>query len=170
MIAQKVKSVQDGIDSRVNDNLYCLSDLAQAIIREFADVQTWQLTALSTKVSMPKGIFAPLRNHAEAQKIADKQYVPEEVLEGLDDHVRASLKTKKRKSDRSAAQPRKKPKTTNGHTTPKAAKTRTPKKSRAGEIDSPTVQSAERRRSGRQSTSKNYAGMDESEDEEEDEE
>ncbi|GAM87345.1 hypothetical protein ANO11243_053680 [Dothideomycetidae sp. 11243] len=175
MIAQRVKSVQDGIDPSVNENLYCLSDLGQAIIREFADLHGWQLTALSSKTHMPKGIFAPLRNHAEAQQIADKQYVPEEVLEKLDDRVRASLKSKKRRPDGSAAAVRKRTKT-NGDVTSKAsrpqARTKTPKKTRdrargnSSPAASPAPESADRRRSTRQSNAKSYAELDDSEDEE----
>ncbi|KAF2150705.1 hypothetical protein K461DRAFT_229587 [Myriangium duriaei CBS 260.36] len=170
MIAQKVKSVQDGISASVNDNLYCLSDLAQAIIREFADVHGWQLTALSTKTHMPKGIFLPLRNHAEAQQIAAKQYCPEELLDGLEDHVRASLKSRKRRSD-AAGLPSRKRNKPNGDAAKKSArptaKTKTPKKSRTRDESSPAAMSTERRRSGRQSNAKSYAGMADSEDEDE---
>lgn len=171
MIAQKCKSVQDGINSSANENLYCLSDLAQAVIREYADAHGWQLTALSSKVHMPTGIFAPLRNHAEAQQIAAKQYVPEDLLEGLDEVVRAALKTKKRRHDGSSGQTRKRSRT-NGDATKKVAraatKPKTPRKSTNRDGSSPVVLSTERRRSGRQSNAKSYAGMDDSEDEEED--
>jgi len=94
-VAQRVKSVQDGIDPAKSDNLYFLSDLAQEVIRRYEEAHGWSMQAWPGKLKMPSGLFAALPNHEVAQQIAMKQYVPEALLDQLDDLVRANLKSKK---------------------------------------------------------------------------
>jgi sister chromatid cohesion protein PDS5 len=94
-VAQRVKSVQDGIDASMSDNLYCLSDLSQAVIRRFEEVKGWSMQAYPGRHKMPAGIFAPLPSHAVSQQIATAQYAPNELLEDLDDIVKDSMRPKK---------------------------------------------------------------------------
>ena len=94
-VAQRVKSVQDGIDPAASSNLYCLSDLAQAVIQRYADAHDWPLQAWPGKLKMPSGLFAALPNHEVSQEIATKSYVPEELVDKLEDIVKASIKSKK---------------------------------------------------------------------------
>ncbi|PNS17423.1 hypothetical protein CAC42_7106 [Sphaceloma murrayae] len=171
-LAQRCKTIQDGIDPSYNDRLYCLADIAQATIREYAELQGWQLRAWTgEKLGMPAAIFAPIKGHQKAQEIADKQYAAEEVIEGMEELVRASLRTKKRKHEgfNGAITKKSKPNGVKGSKSFKMAKTKTPRKSRPGDESSPVAASADRRRSSRKSEAKSYAGMDDSEDEDEDE-
>lgn len=94
-VAQRVKSVRDGIDPSMSENIYVLSDLAQAVIRRYEELHGWSMQAWPGKMKMPAGIFAPLPSHDVAQEIAVKQYVPEELAEQLDDLVKDSLRSKK---------------------------------------------------------------------------
>lgn len=94
-VAQRVKSVQDAIDPGKSEKLYCLSDLAQAVIRRYEDINSWSMQVWPGKIRLPSSIFALLPSHAEAQKIATRQFVPTDFLAGLDDLIRDVLRTKK---------------------------------------------------------------------------
>ena len=168
-VAQRVKSVQDGINPELSDNLYCLSDIAQAVVREFADEKGWQLPAFDGKITMPSGIFALIKGHGVSQSIAEKQYAPEDLLDGIEDAVRMSLHPKKRKADHASTnQARKKsrpsePRAAKATPSKKAAK-QTPKKPN-GDYEGEAALASERRRSSRKSNAKSYAGMADSDDE-----
>ena len=94
-VSQRVKSVQDAIDSSKNEQLYCLSDLAQAIIRRFEEINGWSMQVWPGKIRLPSNVFALLESHDDAQKIATRQYVPSGFMNGLEDLVRDVLRTKK---------------------------------------------------------------------------
>jgi sister-chromatid-cohesion protein PDS5 len=168
--AQRLKTVQDGIDPEKSENLYILSDIAEAVIRQYQDVQGWSLQVMSGRVGLPSGLFSKLPSHAVAQDIADKRYIPDDLVEDLEDLVRSSLKTKKRKTEGTTSQLAKKPKpAANGTTAAKKPSVRestkvvrTPKKKREDPIPS-----SERRKSTRQSNAKSYAEHDDSEDDDE---
>ncbi|TKA57889.1 hypothetical protein B0A55_12462, partial [Friedmanniomyces simplex] len=186
-IAQRVKSVQNGIDPEKSENLYIISDLAEAVIRAFQDVHGWSLQLYSgPKARLPMGIFAPIPGHARAQEIAERNYLPKEFAEDLEEMVRGSLKpSKKRKSDGSSKQAGKrvkgekqakggavedgmgKEKKKSAVRKVAAAKTakgvKTPRKRGAVDAGDSSVM----RKSARQSGARNYAEQDDSEDDEE---
>ncbi|EXJ87363.1 hypothetical protein A1O3_04322 [Capronia epimyces CBS 606.96] len=110
-IAQRVKGARDGITGtdEASNRLYVLSDLSQAVIRNYADLmpahakgvnllQTWP-----GKVTLPRSLFKALPNHDAAQEIAEKNYLPEDVAAGLEKLVRTYIKELK-----SASQPARK--------------------------------------------------------------
>ncbi|KAK3100933.1 Sister chromatid cohesion protein pds5, partial [Teratosphaeriaceae sp. CCFEE 6253] len=108
-LAQRLKTVQDGIEPDKSDNLYVISDLAEAVIRAFQDAHGWSLQLFPGKARLPAGIFAPLPSHTLAQEIAEKSYLPAELAENLEDLVKASMKpSRKRKSEGSSKQAAKK--------------------------------------------------------------
>ncbi|KPI41084.1 uncharacterized protein AB675_8070 [Cyphellophora attinorum] len=98
-IAQRVKQMRDNVeaDDEHSQRLYVLSDLAQAVIRNFADtmphakganvLQTWP-----GKVNLHKSLFRPMSSHAEAQKVAEKNYLPEDTALGLEKFVKDTMK------------------------------------------------------------------------------
>jgi sister-chromatid-cohesion protein PDS5 len=102
-VAQRVKGHQDGIvDPKneellqtMNERLYMLSDLSQAVIRRYLDYQGWTLQAWPGRVKLPAGIFALIGDHDTAQTVAMKNYLPQDLEEGLDEEVRNALKSKK---------------------------------------------------------------------------
>ena len=103
-VAQRVKSVRDGIDpmpkdpaklSTHSEGLYVLSDLAQTVIRRYEEQHGWNLQSYPAKLKLPAGLFASLPSHEIAQKIAMKQFLPEEVADAMDDVVKAALRSKK---------------------------------------------------------------------------
>jgi sister-chromatid-cohesion protein PDS5 len=178
-IAQRMKTVQDGIDPERSENLYVLSDLAEAIIRIYQEQRGWSLQIFSGKTHLPQGIFARMPNHAMAQEIAEKRFVPDELADELEDLVKDRMRTKKRKAEKTDAASNRAPKkarTSTASTTksvrkakapkaPKAVKpAKTPKKSRAD-----VVPSSDRRKSARGSNVRNYAELSDDEDEEEEE-
>ncbi|THX92876.1 hypothetical protein D6D08_02329 [Aureobasidium pullulans] len=157
-IAQRMKSVKDGIDETKSENLYCLSDIAQAVIRRYQELQGWSLSVWSGKLRLPVGLFAALPSHAIAQQIAEKQYAPEELMEQIEDLVRDRLRTKKRKSEGTNTQAKKRARASEG----KAAKStsskkiksvKTPKKKSS---NAASVPASEIRRSSRKSGAKSY--------------
>merc|ERR1711939_340180 len=102
-IAQLVKGAQDGITgtAEASERLYVLSDLSQAVIRNYADLmpahakgvnllQTWP-----GNVTLPRSLFRALPSHEAAQEIAEKNYLPEDVASGLEKLVRTYAKSLK---------------------------------------------------------------------------
>lgn len=171
-IAQRMKTVQDGIDPDKSENLYVLSDLAEAIIRIFQEQRGWSLQIFPGKTHLPQGIFARMPSHAMALEIAEKRFVPEELAEELEDLVKERMKPKKRKAERTDATSNHAVKKTRSSTTkpaarkatkaPKAAKpAKTPKKRVAD-----AVPSSDRRKSARASNARNYAEPDSDEENE----
>ncbi|KAK8172444.1 putative sister chromatid cohesion and DNA repair protein [Phyllosticta citrichinensis] len=158
--AQRVKAVEDAIDPARSESLYVLSDLAQAVIQRYRDLFGWNIQAVPKKARMPADVFANLPSHERAQEIAEKQHVPEELVDELDDLVRAAVKGRKRKSETIGEQ-REKKRARASSTLPsrkalKASKiAKTPKKRK--EHLSDNIPSSERRRSGRNLGGRNYA-------------
>lgn len=113
-IAQRVKGTRDGVTGteEASERLYVLSDLAQAVIRNYVDLmpthakgvnllQTWP-----GNVTLPRSLFKALPSHEAAQEIAEKNYLPEDVASGLEKLVRTytrSLKNASRPEKRGVA-------------------------------------------------------------------
>lgn len=176
-VAQRLKGVQDGIDETMSINLYVLSDIAQAVIRAYADTHSWSITTYPGKLRLPSGLFAQLPSHTIAQEISEKVYAPEALMDKIDDLIRASLRTKKRKLETSSAQAKKRVKAAKPLPIRKQAKMmkamKTPKKRASGEgaAAAGATPSTEVRRSARSAPkSRNYAENSDEEEEEEDEE
>jgi sister-chromatid-cohesion protein PDS5 len=164
-VAQRVKGVADGIapSTRADENLYILSDLAQALIRAWEEQNSWTMQSWPGKMKLPSGIFRPLTSHERAQEIANKVWISEDLIEELDPLVRKAIRSKKRKATDGLEKPRKKAK---GDRPIKEKKSKverpakTPKKKRRsgddeGESDGEgnvAPSSGPRRKSGRQST------------------
>ncbi|ETI27188.1 hypothetical protein G647_09871 [Cladophialophora carrionii CBS 160.54] len=98
--AQRVKDVKDGVTGteEASERLYVLSDLAQAVIRNYADIMPGHSKGASNlqtypgKVTLPKALFKPLASHEAAREIAEKNYLPEEVAVGLEKMIRTYIK------------------------------------------------------------------------------
>lgn len=95
--AERVKQTRDGVDPDASENLYVLSDLAQAVIRKFQERRNWSFQAWPAKVGLPTGLYAALPSSEVAQQIAKRQYVPDELDERLDDMIRAMDRKKVRR-------------------------------------------------------------------------
>ncbi|WEW61176.1 Sister chromatid cohesion protein pds5 [Emydomyces testavorans] len=111
-IAQRVKQTRDAISGSESDvmstRLYTLSDLSQATIRRFAEFYSQKhkiggssgsgaasiLQTYPGKMKLPSSLFAMLSSHQEAQEIATKNFLPQEVDDGLDKVVRHFMKPK----------------------------------------------------------------------------
>ena len=107
-VAQRVKQTGDAITGtdEASERLYALSDLAQAVIRHYADLRSHQrgggggggardVNLLQTwpgKLRLPLSLFRALPGHDVAQRIAQKNYLPEEVAEKLERLVKNALK------------------------------------------------------------------------------
>lgn len=109
-IAQRVKQTRDGItkSDEITTRLHTLSDLAQATIRRFADIYSQQhkfgggaaggtniLQTYPGKLGVPSSIFAPMGSHREAQEVAEKNFLPDEVDDLLDGIVRSTMRPPK---------------------------------------------------------------------------
>ncbi|POR37911.1 Sister chromatid cohesion protein pds5 [Tolypocladium paradoxum] len=180
--AERVKQTRDGINPDVSDNLYALSDLAQAVIRKFQERRNWSFQAWPGKVGLPTGLYTALPSSEIAQQIAKKQYIPDELDERLDDLLRAMDRKKKRKSVSEWNEPPAKRAKTQIKTVirersepkPKAAKAGAKKVSKPKAASRPKKQAAassvpasERRRSGRAHKVSDYKERDDAADEEE---
>lgn len=172
--AERVKQARDGINEADSDKLYILSELAQSLLRKYAEKKGWAMQAFPGKLKLPAKIFTALPDHTVAQAIADKQYLPDEVEDLLDGVLRSVDKKKKRKSTDDGGNPTaKKLKTERSKSSrePLARKPKTPAKEKKAKIPmSSNVPESERRRSGRGVAAKegvSYADRDSSEDDEE---
>lgn len=87
--AERTKQTRDAVNPDASENLYVLSDLAQAVIRKFQEKRNWTFRVFSGKVGLATGLFAPLSSSEEAEAIAKKQYMPEAVDEKLDSLLRS---------------------------------------------------------------------------------
>lgn len=109
-VAQRVKQTRDGItdSDEITTHLHTLSDLAQGTIRRFADIYSQQhkfgggtsggtniLQTYPGKVGVPSSIFASMRSHREAQEVAQKNFLPDEVDDLLDGIVRSAMRPPK---------------------------------------------------------------------------
>lgn len=83
--AERVKQTQDAISPEKSENLYMVSDLAQAVIRKWQEKRGWAFEAYSKKIGLPTGLFLALPSHDAAQEVAEKQYIPEGIDERLDE-------------------------------------------------------------------------------------
>ncbi|RDA87696.1 hypothetical protein CP532_3817 [Ophiocordyceps camponoti-leonardi (nom. inval.)] len=187
--AERVKQTRDALSPDASDNLYVLSDLAQAVIRKYQERKNWSFQAWPGKVGLPTGLYVSLPSSELAQQIAKKQFIPDELDERLDDALRAMDRKKKRKSMNNDAgepaakrvkatskdRPEPKTKTTSTSTKkdkkkaaskPKAASSR-PKKRRQSPTSPPSIPEAERRRSSRAHKVSDYKERDDADDEEE---
>lgn len=92
--AERVKQTRDSIAPEKSNNLYMVSDLAQAVIRKWQERKGWVFEAYSKKVGLPTGLFLALPNHDAAQEVAEKQYIPDGVDQKLDDILKAMERKK----------------------------------------------------------------------------
>ncbi|KAK9239716.1 armadillo-type protein [Lipomyces kononenkoae] len=81
--AQRVKQVRDAISEKTSENLYYMSDLAQAIIRQFEEAHNWSMQTWPGKASLPADLFRAMPSASFAQKIAHTTFLPAGVLERL---------------------------------------------------------------------------------------
>ena len=163
-VAQRVKGVADGIapSTQADENLYVLSDLAQALIRAWEEQSGWTMQSWPGKMKLPSGIFRPLESHERAQTIAKKIWISDELIEELDSLVRKAIRSKKRKALDGVEKPRKKTKNdrpVKEKRTKMERPAKTPRRRRRNSDDDerdlggPVAPSSEpRRKSGRQST------------------
>jgi len=189
-IAQRIKQHRDAIAPSLDENLYTLSDLAQLTLRKWEEAHGWSIQTLPGKVRLPTSIFAEVKSHAEAVEIAERNYLPEDLEDGVEGLVRQALRrerpghNKKRKSEgegpngerkraklpirkaKDESAPKERRKRSSKPATATAAKT--PKAKKTPEKASSEIGSGERRRSGRVAAAP--AAYRERDDEEDDEE
>ncbi|KYK57820.1 Armadillo-type fold protein [Drechmeria coniospora] len=181
--AERVKQTRDSLNVDASENLYVLSDLAQAVIRKFQERRNWSFQAWPGKVGLPTGLLTALPSSEIAQQIAKKQYIPDELDERLDDLIRAADRKKKRKSMNDGTDPPAKRAKTQisavirerGIAKPKAtkvAKKKAAPKPKAAprpkkQVSSPSLPESERRRSSRAHAATAYKERDDEDDEEE---
>ncbi|ROT35894.1 hypothetical protein SODALDRAFT_320380 [Sodiomyces alkalinus F11] len=96
--AERVKQTRDLLNPEKSENLYVLSDLAQAVIRKWQEKKGWSFQAYPGKVGLPMGLYAALPSHDVAQEVARKLYIPDGIENRLDEVLRSVDKKKKRKT------------------------------------------------------------------------
>ncbi|KAK3997274.1 armadillo-type protein [Cladorrhinum sp. PSN332] len=185
--AERVKQTHDALDPKSNAH-QVLCDLALAVIRKWQEKKNWAFRAYPDKVGLPLGLYTALKSHSEAQEIAEKQLVPEQIDEKLDELLRAMDKKKKRKPANDGASGESRPAAKKSRVQPKEPKSA--KESKSGSSKSSSrkiatpktkkssskpkkarssvpVSDANRRRSGRAAANQSYIERDSSEDDEE---
>ena len=116
-VAQRVKQFRDGISNsdEISNRLHTLSDLAQATIRRFAEIYSQQhkfgggtggtniLQTYPGKMGVPSSLFASMTSHREAQDVADRNFLPDEMDDLLDRVVRNTMKSRNASRETQAA-------------------------------------------------------------------
>ena len=71
-------------------NLHHLSDLAQLTIRRYEDSKGWNMQTLPThlRLTLPRSLFTEIKDHSVAMKIAESNFLPEGVAEGVEALIR----------------------------------------------------------------------------------
>ncbi|EPS32859.1 hypothetical protein PDE_07820 [Penicillium oxalicum 114-2] len=137
-IAQRVKQFRDGItkSDEISTRLHTLSDLAQATIRRFADIYSHQhkfggasggaanlLQTYPGKMGVPSSLFVSMNSHREAQDVADKNFLPDEIDDMLDRVVRVAMKPRNTSHGaHSGSAKKRKTEPADGNGTPSASK------------------------------------------------
>lgn len=98
-VTQRIKTVQDGIDGSKSKNLYMIADLAEAIIRAYQEEKGWSHQLSNATFRLPAGFFSPLSSDVDAQALAERRFLPEDMIDTIPDIVRAHLKAKRRKHE-----------------------------------------------------------------------
>ncbi|RPA93174.1 hypothetical protein L873DRAFT_1816416 [Choiromyces venosus 120613-1] len=104
-IAQRVKQFRDGLSKDNSENLYYISELAQAVIRRYADFHHWSIQTWPGKIPLPAKLFAPMISEEMSRDIAMKTFLPEGIDIKLDSLIKprsAGRQGKKRKPDQAA--------------------------------------------------------------------
>jgi sister chromatid cohesion protein PDS5 len=85
-ISNRLKTVKDAtIDEKASSevrfeywadkqNLYVLSELANVIMRNKADVNSWPLSSYPGKIKLPKDVFHNLHTPAEVNQVCQKRF------------------------------------------------------------------------------------------------
>ncbi|KAG0138827.1 hypothetical protein HOY82DRAFT_544971 [Tuber indicum] len=194
-IAQRVKQFRDGLSSDNSENLYYISELAQAVVRRYADFHHWNIQTWPGKIRLPIKLFAPMPSEEMSRDIAVKTFLPAGIDIKLDSLIKprsTGRQGKKRKADlaapstrtpSSAAPARKRSKTSPPavatpataskegaaaeRTTEKRKPGRPPKTPKQKKRPSAEISASERRRSGRATKNVKYAEDDGTSDSEE---
>jgi sister-chromatid-cohesion protein PDS5 len=162
-VGQRVKQFRDGItqSDEISTRLHTLSDLAQATIRRFADIYSQQhkfggaagatniLQTYPGKMGVPSSLFNSMGSHREAQDVADKNFLPDELDDLLDRVVRNAMKPRNSSahSTHGSSAKKRKPDSldTNGKS-PAAKKARKEKSSRTPRKSTSSVSAAKPKR------------------------
>jgi len=194
-VAQRVKQFRDGLSKENSENLYYISELAQAVVRRYADFHHWSIQIWPGKMPLPIKLFAPMPSEEMSRDIAMKTFLPEGIDIKLDSLIKprsAGRQGKKRKSDLAAPSNRTPASATPARkrykTSPSAATTlptasregaaaegatekrkpgRPPKTPKQKKRPSAEVSASERRRSGRATKNVKYVEDDGTSDSEE---
>ncbi|GAA6017525.1 hypothetical protein JCM11491_006853 [Sporobolomyces phaffii] len=85
-LAQLVKGARDSASSSFDTNLYSLSELAQYLIKTFAERHNWPLSTVpkNLTIKLPGDAFKNISDLAKAKEIGKTVYVAEEVLAALE--------------------------------------------------------------------------------------
>lgn len=94
-LVQRVKNYRDKLHPDMSENLYYMSDLAQAVIRHFEDMHNWAMQAYAGKVRLPQSLYDGIRDRDTALKIAGKEHLPRELIDELGTIVKQSVRGKK---------------------------------------------------------------------------
>lgn len=87
--------------SQTANNVYCVSELAQLIIKEFCELRNWAMQTWPGKVKLANDLFAPMKSTQEAHAIITKVYISDEVVLKLKLLLKYKLIGRKRKRERS---------------------------------------------------------------------
>lgn len=157
-VAQRVKQFRDGItkSDEISTRLHTLSDLAQATVRKFADIYSQQhkfggasggtniLQTYPGKMGVPSSLFASMTSHREAQDVADKNFLPDELDDMLDRVVRSALKPKSSSTNHGSAAKKRKPDSLDPNGNSSAKKARKDKSARPSRKSTSSVGASSR--------------------------
>ncbi|KGU13850.1 sister chromatid cohesion protein PDS5 [Candida albicans 19F] len=147
-------------------NLYRMAELAQLVIKTYADGKNWPMQTWPGKLKLPSDIYAPMASSKEAQAVVTEIYIPEklqvELLAMINKKLRTGIIVKKVATTSVAPRARLK--------RPKKVGRMEPSKRKKKSVVSESVTFESRRKSSRNTNKVNYKDQLSSEGESEGEE
>jgi len=126
-LAMKAKTVRDSESHTYSENLYTVADLAQELIKAYAQGRSWTLQSYPGKIKLPSDILRALPGPGAVAKVVKTQYLSEETITWLREikghRPAAATKEKKREQKDKSPPAKRKASRARANGAPKRAKT-----------------------------------------------
>lgn len=95
-LAARVKQYKDTLSD--SDNVYMISDLAQAAIQEVVSQRSWNIVTWPGKVDLSADLFCPLQDSVRAHEIVSSSFMPTDIAERVAQVLRSKISGKRHRN------------------------------------------------------------------------
>ncbi|KAF9255405.1 hypothetical protein L218DRAFT_884207 [Marasmius fiardii PR-910] len=104
-LASKGKTVQDAESEECSENFYVLCDMAQELLKAYAQQHSWNLPLYPGKIKLPSDILRPHASAEAANRVLKKSYLSDEAISWMVEIVDPPKEKKERKAPKRRAAP-----------------------------------------------------------------